>query len=130
MLWGVSGIGLYVPWAGTPAQGAIVSRCVWLWLGLLDGVQNAGIGMILMLTLTRVHVASAVVAAQVLGSLATIVARATAPDRLGPADVFPDFSEGVAVAASKAWFWVVMVLQVGICVGYFKFFRKEQVSKP
>ncbi|KAF2661570.1 glycosyltransferase family 5 protein [Lophiostoma macrostomum CBS 122681] len=130
MLWGTSGIGLYVPWAGSAAAGAIASRCVWLWLGLLDGVQNAGIGMILMLTLTRVHVASAVVAAQVLGSLATIVARATAPDRLGPADVFPDFSEGVAVAASKAWFWVVMILQIGICVGYFKFFRKEQVSKP
>ncbi|KAI1342006.1 alpha-1,3-glucan synthase [Xylariaceae sp. FL0016] len=130
MLWGTSGIGLYLPWAGGPLASALASRALWLWLGLLDGVQGAGIGMILMLTLTRVHVAAAVVAAQVLGSLATIAGRASAPDNLGPGDVFPDFSQGVEFVVSKAWFWVVMLLQLAICVGYFKFFRKEQVSKP
>lgn len=130
MLWGCSRIGLWLPWAGSGVASAILSRMLWLWLGLLDGIQGAGIGMILMLTLTRVHVASAVVAAQAIGSVATILARATAPDKLGPGDVFPDFSMGVSVALSKAWFWVVLFLQLLICVGYFKFFRKEQVSKP
>lgn len=59
-----------------------------------------------------------------------MAARATAPDKVGPGDVFPDLSEGVAVALSKPWFWVVLGLQLMICFGYFKFFRKEQVSKP
>ncbi|CAJ2501836.1 Uu.00g046890.m01.CDS01 [Anthostomella pinea] len=130
MLWGTSGIGLYLPWAGGHVASALASRSLWLWLGLLDGIQGAGVGMILMLTLTRVHVAAAVVAAQVIGSLATIVGRASAPDKVGPGDVFPDFSQGVGFATSKAWFWVVLVCQLGICAGYFKFFRKEQVSKP
>lgn len=128
--WGVSRVGLWLPWAGSAAAGAVLSRMVWLWLGLLDGIQGAGVGMILMLTLTRVHVAAAVVAAQVLGSVATIVGRASSPDKLGPGSVFPDLSEGAGHVLGSAWFWVVLLLQLGICVGYFKFFRKEQVSKP
>lgn len=128
--WGISRIGLWLPWAGSAAASAVLSRMVWLWLGLLDGIQGAGIGMILMLTLTRVHVAAAIVAAQVLGSLATIAGRASAPDNLGPGSVFPDLSQGAGHVLGSAWFWVVLLLQLGICVGYFKFFRKEQVSKP
>ena len=38
------------------------------------------------------HIAFTLITAQVLGSLATIIARAIAPDNLGPGDVFPDFS--------------------------------------
>lgn len=130
MFWGISRIGLWLPWAGSAVASAVLSRMVWLWLGLLDGIQGAGIGMILMLTLTRVHVAAAIVAAQLLGSVATIAGRASAPDNLGPGPVFPDLSEGVGHVFGSAWFWVVLFLQLGICVGYFKFFRKEQVSKP
>lgn len=130
IFWGISRIGLWLPWAGGAVASAVLSRMLWLWLGLLDGIQGAGIGMILMLTLTRVHVAAAVVGAQVLGSLATIAGRATAPDKLGPGPVFPDMSKGVGEVAGSAWFWVVLLLNLGICVGYFKFFRKEQVSKP
>lgn len=130
MFWGCSRIGLWLPWAGGAVASAVASRLVWLWLGLLDSVQGAGIGMILMLTLTRVHVAAAVIAAQVLGSLATIAGRATAPDNLGPGPVFPDLSQGAGHVLGSAWFWVVLLLNLGICVGYFKFFRKEQVSKP
>lgn len=130
MFWGISRVGLWLPWAGSAAASAVLSRMVWLWLGLLDGIQGAGIGMILMLTLTRVHVAAAIVAAQVVGSLATIAGRASAPDNLGPGPVFPDLSEGAGHVLGSAWFWVVLLLQLGICFGYFKFFRKEQVSKP
>ncbi|KAF3763907.1 family 5 glycosyltransferase [Cryphonectria parasitica EP155] len=128
--WGISRIGLWLPWAGSALASAVVSRLLWLWLGLLDGIQGAGIGMILMLTLTRVHVAAAIVGAQVLGSIATIAARASAPDKLGPGPVFPDLSKGAGAVVGSAWFWVVLGLNLGICFGYFKFFRKEQVSKP
>ncbi|KAB5522170.1 alpha-1,3 glucan synthase [Coniochaeta sp. 2T2.1] len=130
MLWGTSGFGLYLPWAGSATASAILGRCLWLWLGLLDTIQNAGLGMILMLTLTRIHVSVTMLTAQVIGSAATMVARACAPNNVGPGDVFPDFSEGLGVGLSKAWFWVGLVLQLVICVGFFKFFRKEQISKP
>ena len=131
MLWGVSGFGTYLPWAaGGPVGSAILGRSLWLWLGLLDTVQTAGLGMILMLTLTRIHVCVAMLVAQVIGSVATMVARATAPNNLGPGDVFPDLSEGVGEALGKGWFWGGLVCQLVICVGFFKFFRREQISKP
>jgi alpha-1,3-glucan synthase len=130
MLWGTSGIGYNVPWAGSPVAGAVVGRCLWLWLGVLDALQGIGIGMILLQTLTRFHVAFTLIAAQVLGSVATILARATAPDKIGPGDVFPDFSQGVSAGLGKAWFWVCLVFQIVICGGFFLFFRKEQLSKP
>jgi len=83
MLWGTSSIGLYLPWAGGPVASALVSRSLWLWLGLLDTVQGIGFGMIFLQTLTRMHIAFTLIAAQVLGSIATIVARAVAPNKIG-----------------------------------------------
>lgn len=130
MLWGTSGVGLYLPWLGSAVASAVVSRILWLWLGVLDTIQGVGVGMVLLLTLTRQHVAATLVAAQILGSIATILARATAPDKIGPGDVFPDFSEGIMPGISKAWFWVALGMQLIIPFGYFKFFRKEQVAKP
>jgi alpha-1,3-glucan synthase len=130
MLWGTSGFGLYLPWAGSATLGAILSRSLWLWLGVLDNIQNAGIGMLLMVTLTRVHIFVAMIIAQVIGSITTIVARASAPNNVGPGDVFPDFSEGLGTVFSKPWFWVGLGTQIIVCVGFFKFFRKEQISKP
>ena len=86
--------------------------------------------MILLQTLTRIHIAFTLIAAQVLGSVATILARASSPNKLGPGDIFPDFSRGVGEGLEKGWFWVALVAQVVICVGFFAFFRKEQLSKP
>lgn len=131
MLWGCSGVGLFIPWLGGNAvASALASRTLWLWLGVLDTVQGVGLGMVLLLTLTRQHVAATLIGAQILGSIATILARGTAPDAIGPGDVFPDFSEGVMPGIGKAWFWVALVMQLIIPVGFFKFFRKEQVAKP
>ncbi|KAI4259250.1 MAG: hypothetical protein L6R42_004664, partial [Xanthoria sp. 1 TBL-2021] len=130
MLWGISGIGQSVPWAGGRVAGALVGRSLWLWLGVLDAVQGVGFGMILLQTLTRIHIAFTLIAAQVLGSIATILARATAPNKIGPGEIFPDFSAGYAEGLGKAWFWVALVFQLLICVGFFAFFRKEQLSKP
>ncbi|KAF1954873.1 hypothetical protein CC80DRAFT_526600 [Byssothecium circinans] len=129
MLWGTSGMGLFVPWAGTPAIGALLGRSLWLWLGVLDALQGVGFGMVLLQTMTRFHVAFTLCAAQVVGSLATIAARATAPDRVGPGAVFPNLALGLDGLGS-AVFWVALALQGVVCVGFFAFFRKEQLFKP
>jgi alpha-1,3-glucan synthase len=129
MLWGVSNIGVYVPWGGR-VIGALLGRSLWLWLGVLDAVQGVGFGMILLQTLTRFHIVFTLIAAQVIGSVATIAARASAPNATGPGDVFPDFSLHVWDGLQKAWFWIVLVFQLTICVGFFLFFRKEQLFKP
>ncbi|ORY13406.1 putative alpha-1,3-glucan synthase [Clohesyomyces aquaticus] len=129
MLWGTSGMGLFVPWAGTPAIGAVLGRALWLWLGVLDALQGVGFGMILLQTMTRFHVAFTLTAAQVIGSIATMAARATAPNRLGPGAVFPNLALSTD-GLGNAIFWVALLLQGVVCVGFFTFFRKEQLFKP
>lgn len=129
MLWGISGVGNYVPWAVNPIASALVGRSLWLWLGVLDAIQGVGFGMILLQTLTRIHISFTLIAAQVLGSIATMLARAIAPNNIGPGPVFPDFSAGYGGLAN-AWFWIALIMQLGICIGFFTFFRKEQLSKP
>ncbi|KAF2194680.1 glycosyltransferase family 5 protein [Zopfia rhizophila CBS 207.26] len=129
MLWGTSGMGIFVPWAGTPVVGALVGRGLWLWLGVLDALQGVGFGMILLQTMTRFHVAFTLTAAQVVGSVATIVARATAPNNLGPGSVFPNLA--LSMDGLGSWvFWVALGLQGAVCAGFLLFFRKEQLFKP
>jgi alpha-1,3-glucan synthase len=129
--WAASSYGLWLPWLhANPVAGALASRALWLWLGVLDSIQGVGIGMMLLQTLTRIHIGATLVSAQVLGTIVTLVAKATAPNRDGPGDVFPDLSAGVLVALAKPWFWIALVCQLVIPVGFFKFFRKEQLSKP
>lgn len=130
MLWSTSNIGQYVPWAGGHAASAFAGRTLWLWLGVLDALQGVGFGMILLNTLTRFHIAFTVIAAQVIGSVATILARATAPNKIGPGDVFPDFSAGFGDGLSNPWFWIALVFQLSINVMCFFFYRKEQLAKP
>ena len=128
--WGTSNIGLWLPWAGGSAEAsALLSRTLWLWLGTLDAIQGVGLGMILLVTLTRVHVAFTLVAAQVLGSISTMVARACAPNQIGPGPISPDISKGIG-EIWQAWFWIGLICNLGVCVGFFVFFRKEQLSKP
>ncbi|KAK4155658.1 family 5 putative glycoside hydrolase family 13/Glycosyltransferase [Chaetomidium leptoderma] len=128
ILWGVSGMGTSLPW-GSAVAGALVSRALWLWLGVLDALQGTGVGMMLLQTTTRFHNNFALVAAQVLGSVATAVGRATAPDAVGPGPVFPNLALGLE-GLGNAWFWVCLLMQLGICVMLGTFFRKEQLSKP
>ncbi|KAL3418573.1 alpha amylase [Phlyctema vagabunda] len=130
MLWSCTPIGSYVPWVGSPLGSALFSRAIWLWLGTLDALQGAGFGMMLLQTLTRIHIAFTLIAAQVIGSVVTIIARACAPNKVGPGDVFPDFTVGIYPGIEKAWFWIGLLLQLAICGGFFTFFRKEQLSKP
>jgi alpha-1,3-glucan synthase len=124
MLWGTTGIGMYLPWVGGPVASAIVSRCLWIWLGVLDTVQGVGLGMMLIATLTRQHVMAVLVGSQVIGGAATMIARVGAPN------AFPDFTQGLMPGLGNPWFWICLIMQLMIPLGFFKFFRKEQVMKP
>ncbi|KAK3382174.1 alpha amylase [Lasiosphaeria ovina] len=129
-LWGTSGIGRYLPWVGGPVASAILSRCVWLWLGLLDTIQIVGLGMTLLATLTRQHVMGVLIGSQVIGGATTMLARATSPNAVQATTTFPDFSEGILPGIASKWFWICLIMQLIIPFGFFKFFRKEQVTKP
>ncbi|KAG1787255.1 uncharacterized protein HD556DRAFT_1521457 [Suillus plorans] len=109
-LWGTSSLALYIPWAGS--GGPYLGLSLWLWLGVLDAVQGVGLGMILLQTLSRLHVCSTLALAQVIGSICVMAARATAPNRIGPGSVFPnvgtwDFSHGLkgSPMASAPFWW-------------------------
>ena len=130
MLWGTSGLGIFLPWTSSPIISVFAGRSLWLWLGLLDSFQGVGFGMILLTTLTRLHVSFTLISAQVIGSAATILALGVGPDRMGPGSVFPNLALDAADGVKQAWFWVGMVLNLGVCWGAFVFFRKEQLSKP
>ncbi|KAL2313149.1 Cell wall alpha-1,3-glucan synthase ags1 [Schizosaccharomyces pombe] len=130
--WATSNIGLYLPWAGY--SGPYLGRTLWLWLGVLDAIQSVGIGMILLQTLTRRHVASTLMTGQIVGAVATMIGRGASPNREGPANVFIDFTkwnhgDGSSILAS-APFWINIICQLAICVGYLAFFRRENLSRP
>ncbi|KKY22764.1 putative alpha-glucan [Phaeomoniella chlamydospora] len=130
MLWGTSGLGNYLPWTGGAVASVFAGRSLWLWLGVLDSFQGVGFGMILLTTLTRLHVSFTLISAQVIGAAATIVAQAVGPDRNGPGSVFPNFGINPINGISQPWFWIGLACNLGINLVAFKFFRKEQLSKP
>ncbi|KAG5645233.1 hypothetical protein DXG03_006650 [Asterophora parasitica] len=132
MLWGTSSLALYIPWAGT--AGPYLGISLWLWLGVLDAIQGVGLGMILLQTLSRLHVCATLAFSQIIGSICVMVARATAPNRLGPGSVFPDaakwdFSDGLSGSPmALPLFWIALICQIIIVMGYFWFYRKEQLG--
>lgn len=132
MLWGTSSLALYIPWAGH--AGPYLGISLWLWLGVLDAVQGVGLGMILLQTLSRLHVCATLAFAQIIGSVCVMVARATAPNRIGPESVFPDaakwdFHDGLKGSPlASAPFWIALICQIVIVIGYFWFYRKEQLG--
>lgn len=91
--------------------------------------------MILLQTLSRLHVCATLAAAQLLGSVVVMIARATSPDKMGPGNVFPNVAfwqpSGSSYNPVAHWeFWLCLACQIVIPIGYFIFFRKEQLSKP
>lgn len=134
MLWGTSSLALYIPWAGS--GGPYLGVSLWLWLGVLDAIQGVGLGMILLQTLSRLHVCATLAFSQIIGSICVMVARATAPNRIGPGSVFPDaakwdFEDGLKGSPMAApLFWLALASQLVIVLGYFWFYRKEQLARP
>jgi hypothetical protein len=63
----------------------------------------------------------------VIGSISVMVARKTAPNRIGPGSVFPDasywtFSDGIKGSPMASGpFWAGLICQLVIVVGYFWF---------
>lgn len=99
------------------------TTCIWLWLGVLDAIQGVGLGMILLQTLSRLHVCATLAGAQLLGSVVVMVARATAPNKVGPGNVFPnlaiwDISTGRNNPFVHWEFWLCLVCQIIIVIGY------------
>ena len=131
MSWSTSNVGYGMSYPGT--VGPYFSLGLWLWLGVLDACQSVGLSMMLLQTLTRVHVAGTLMLAQIVGAIAFILARATAPNSHGPGDVFPDpstTSSGSDAFWSKPFFWIGLLSQIIIALGYLIWFRREQLSKP
>ncbi|KAF2765531.1 hypothetical protein EJ03DRAFT_330849 [Teratosphaeria nubilosa] len=100
--WGTSNIGTYLPWAGSPVASAVLGRCLWLWLGLLDELQGVGIGMLLLQTMVRAHISWALMFGQVIGSVATIIARADGLNSTGPGSTFPSIAGNLS-GLGNAW---------------------------
>ena len=91
--------------------------------------------MVLLQTLSRLHVCATLALAQFVGAAISMLARGTAPDKVGPGNVFPNpalwnVSTGENNPLAHYEFWLCLVCQLVIVVGYFVFFRKEQLSKP
>ncbi|KAF9053716.1 modular protein with glycoside hydrolase family 13 and glycosyltransferase family 5 domains [Hymenopellis radicata] len=135
MLWGTSSLALYIPWAGR--GGPYLGLSLWLWLGVLDAIQGVGLGMILLQTLSRLHVCATLAFSQIIGSVCVMVARATAPNSVGPGSVFPDAAkwdfdaDGLSGSPmAEPLFWIALVCQLVIVIGYFWFYRKEQLYTP
>lgn len=109
---------------------------LWLWLGVLDAIQGAGLGMMLLQTLSRLHVCATLALAQFIGSATVMVARATSPTKVGPGNAFPnpgiwDLGGTGANNPFGYWeFWVCLACQIIIVIGFAFLFRKEQLSKP
>jgi alpha-1,3-glucan synthase len=87
-------------------------------------------------TLSRLHVCATLAFAQVIGSICVMIARATAPNSVGPGSVFPDaakwdFSDGLSGSPmALPLFWIALICQLIIVFGYFWFYRKEQLARP
>jgi alpha-1,3-glucan synthase len=130
-LWSCSGIGLYLGWAGSPLASTLLGRSLWLWLGLLDALQGVGFGMILLQTLTRIHISATLLGAQVVGTATLMLARLIERQTLQTIDItFPTFGISWTSGLNYPWFWMGLACQIGVCVGFLLFFRKEQLSKP
>lgn len=68
----------------------------------------------------------ALIASQVLGSIATICARAFGPNRVGPGPISPDMTQG-AHSLANAWFWVALFCQLLIWYAYLCLFRSLEL---
>lgn len=132
MLWGTSSLATYVPWGGN--AGPYLGVGLWLWLGVLDAVQGVGLGMILLQTLSRLHVMATLAFSQIIGSAVVMIARATSPDGIGPGPVFPNLGTWNPADGLKGspivepTFWVALGCQLIIVAGYFWFYRREELG--
>ena len=153
LLWSISRIGLSLPWVQlpwysngkilfrySPFLSALLSRSLWLYLGMFDLLIGVGAGLALMQALPRQHVLFVSTLAQVFGAMGMIAARATllAPGRGAAAveglkivpQIFPDFTKGIFPGLGYGIFWFVVSIHVSIATGWIWWYRKAQLQKP
>ena len=151
IFWTISRLGLSLPWVKipwylehqlqmvySPFLSSVLSRSLWLYLGVFDLLIGIGNGLALMQTLPRQHTLFVSMLAQVVGSVGMMAARATilAPEdgQAGPIEglktlrqVFPDISKD----PTTSWiFWGVVLLQTSVALGWLRWFRGAQLQKP
>jgi alpha-1,3-glucan synthase len=131
MSFSTSLIGSYLPWAGD--GGTVCAISLWMWLGLLDTIQAVGFTIMLLQTLTRIHVVAVLGISQILTAIAQMLAFSTAPNSNGPGSMFPNITlwntEKFDILQEYV-FYLVFLSQIVIALGFLFFFRVEQLSKP
>jgi alpha-1,3-glucan synthase len=79
--------------------------------------------------LTRIHVALTLILSQLIGTIAFVLARYTVPDQGGPKELFPNPSINTAnVIPTNPIYWIGLISQIVIALGYMFFFRKERLA--
>ena len=128
IFWATSTLGTSLAWASN--FGAILSLALFLWLGVLAAIQQVGLSMMLLQTLTRIHVAGCLMVIQVLGAFGFMMSRLV---WIKTNDVFPNIGLWDLTGdlfTPWIYFWVLLVLQVFCAYGYLFWFRKEQLARP
>lgn len=128
-LWSTSSIRSWLPWPGSPLSEALIGRTLWPWLGVPDAIKGVGFGMILLQTLTRLHIAFAMVGVQELGSIASVLARASALPPSGPGSLYPNLAVEGVHGLRSAWFSFGLSLQLSICVDFFKILKEGAATE-
>jgi alpha-1,3-glucan synthase len=121
LFWVTSSLGTSLAWASQ--AGTFLSLSLFLWLGMLDSLQQIGFGMMLTQTLTRVHVAGCLMNVQVIGSIVLMISRWL---NVKASSLFTN----VVLLDGSIWFWVVLMIQFLSSFGFLIFFRREQLSRP
>jgi alpha-1,3-glucan synthase len=68
VFWSTSFVGRSLSWASS--SGSILSLGLFCWLGVLDAFSQVGLSMMLLQTLTRIHVSAVLLLSQILSSIA------------------------------------------------------------
>lgn len=75
------------------------------------------------------HVSAVLILSQIIGTAASTLARYASPTGSGVADVFPNITFGESYSVFGNWlYWIGLVCQIIIALGYMFWFRKEQVA--
>jgi alpha-1,3-glucan synthase len=131
ILWSTSRLGAFIPWVGGAVTSSFLTRALWLWLGVLDNVQGLGFGVILLQTLTRHHNTFVLACAQAAGSISIILGKAVRPSTT---TLFPNLAEinldSHSLSSIGPWFYLVFILQAGVCVMFIWGYRREQLWRP
>lgn len=127
--WAVSSIGAYLPWATSATGSAFLGRALWLWLTVLDSCQGVGLGIMLLQTLIRDHVAFTLVCAQMIGAFTTVIAKAADISFSNYLVSFSSWSPGDGPGPfGYPGFWLCLICQLLIPFGFFLLFRKSQLA--